>query len=170
MSGENYKLISWVNHNYLKEIQCGIQAAHSGNILRSLYSDSDAVQQWAEDDIMVVLRGGGHTFLKSINDVLEQVSFALDRVYKKPLPYGIFYEPELNYSATSVSVIMSNELRDTLRAGYGDVAGLSHKLDRLVEDASQIMAARITYNNFDNSGLYEFLVRFSYWMDHCLLV
>lgn len=166
----SYKLISWVNHNYLKEIQCGIQAAHSGNVVRSMFSDSDAVQEWSEDDIMVVLRGGDHDYLKTINDILEQVSYSVDRVFGETIPYGIFYEPALNYAATSVSVIMSDELRNTLRASYNDIAGLSNNLDRLETDGSQIMAARITYQNNDNSGLYEFLVRFSYWLDSCSLV
>lgn len=170
MSDTNYKLISWVNHNYLKEIQCGIQAAHSGNVLRSMFSDSDAVQEWVEDDVIIVLRGGGHDFLKSLNDVLEQVSYAVDEIFDETVPYGIFYEPELNYAATSASIIISSELRETLRGDYNNIAGLSHNLDRLVEDASQIMSARITYNNDDKSGLYEFLVRFGYWLDSCKTV
>jgi predicted ester cyclase len=167
MSDTNYKLISWVNHNYLKEIQCGIQAAHSANLIRQRFCYSNAVEEWVEDDVMVVLRGGGHDFLKSLNDVLEQVSYCVSAIFDETVPYGVFYEPELNYAATSASIIISSELRETLRRDYDNIAGLSNNLNRLVQDASQIMAARITYNNNDNSGLYEFLVRFGYWLDSC---
>ncbi|WAX21577.1 hypothetical protein [Stenotrophomonas phage RAS14] len=175
MSGKNYKLVTWTNHNYLKEIQCGIQAAHSSKVIERVSSGMKSYKEWSENDTMVILQGGGHLRLKDIAFIIDQVSYAYSIFHQEELPNGIFYEPELNYSATAVSLIVSDESRNEWREKYDElgVTGVAI-FEQLMSAASFIQAFRDTYHTkypSENLEYYaNFLVRFSYWMDSCKLV
>lgn len=175
MSSSDYKLISWVNHNYIKEIQCGIQTAHASRMLENIFDHTTEYKDWIDNDIIVVLQGGGHKFLTDLFQVILEVANAYALVYNKPIPYGSFFEPELNFALTSVVAIIPDSARqwardnahtlgDQINTGF---AGLKYRSD-------SISAARTAAWETEPSVSFEayeaLLIHFLIWLDSCKTV
>lgn len=116
----HYRLYSFVNALYLKEIQLGIQTAHVVSELYSKYyfgSDSNKFPSilldiWGKQDkTIIVLNGGNVKGLKKINDFLVEED-------KKGffLPYATFSEDDesLGGILTSVGVIVPEDIYDSI--------------------------------------------------------
>lgn len=170
MSTENYKLLSWVNHNYLKEIQCGIQTAHASKVLERTGSDTIAYKKWSDNDIIVILQGGGHPYLVALHDIIEEYSLNYAILFGEVAPYGIFYEPELNFSATSVSVIISDIVRQWARDSIKTVDSLDLSFDAINTRAKSLFAKRSSRVEITREERFNFIISFLGWIDNCRIV
>lgn len=109
------RLYSFVNANYLKEIQYGLQTAHA---VAELYNKNtspcysheyEILDDWARHHkTIIILNGGDCQDLQEIYDFIHKNRNALK------LPYAKFHEDErsLNKALTSVAIVVPPEIYD----------------------------------------------------------
>ena len=172
MTDQTYKLISWVNHNYIKEIQCGIQTMHASKEMETRFINSERYMDWSVNDTVVVLQGGGEPVMAEINSFIIEFARCMHEFKGEMVPSGRFREPQLNNALTSVVVILSEEERDAARRAnfektqtYNDVK-LQHNW--LVAQRAVRWGEHGEYvNHIKDSEYVRYINTFLGWVDSC---
>lgn len=115
------RFYSFVNANYLKHIQHGIQSFHALHEMYDKYMTMqhdrlDIVKEWAKYyKTVIVLDGGDHQDLQEIADFLRNNDTALG------LPHSRFHEDvrSLNGSLTAVGIVVPANIYDVVKVMTG---------------------------------------------------
>lgn len=134
---------------YLSGKHIGIQAQHSTARLMYKYlsgetSQRSIVEKWVtQHETTIALRGGDHTRLEILYDKIVDLG---DRF---PYPYAEFSEPGLNYSLTSIAVILDQYALDAFNAvrKEGSIVSLNSFFEEdVAEVLYEIMNMRLAHD------------------------
>lgn len=112
------RLYSFVNANYLKHVQHGLQTAHAVAELYNKYPEDtkdgncvryDLLNDWARNHKTIIILDGG-----DCQDLHDIVVFLKEREKALKLPYSYFKEDarSLNNALTAVAVVVPAEIYD----------------------------------------------------------
>ena len=103
------RFYSFVNANYLSQLQLGIQTAHCVAEMM-LHRTEHAVTTWADEHKTIIVLNGGN-----VEDLLSMEEFFNEEF--NPYPFVSFYEDaaSLNDAITCVGVILPEDIYETAK-------------------------------------------------------
>lgn len=106
------RLYSFVNANYLKHVQHGLQTAHALAEMYEKYGfslESNLLHDWARNHKTIIILDGGDCF-----DLHDIVKFLIKNDKKLNLPFSYFKEDarSLHNALTAVTVVVPPEIYD----------------------------------------------------------
>ena len=120
-SKHEYRMYTFTNRLYMRDIQLGIQSLHAVAEMFIKYpmgtAEHEKMHTWAKDDKTVIILDGGNA--ASLAEIFRSIGAFCDNA---EIPYAVFYEDmdSLGGVITAVSVLVPAELYKAQREDLTD--------------------------------------------------